>query len=529
MRRPYAETAPSVYDYPLSSRFDETDALVVFDRVFVPWERVFVYRDVALTQAQFYETPAHVLGNHQAQVRFASKAQFLAGVALRIAESIGVDKAPQTRTMLGELASYCAMASGLVLASEAECVHDARGFVYPNPTYLYANNWLEATYYQTMLTYLRELAGGGLLQVPSSYKDYLNPEIAADLERYVRSPGLKSVERTKLYKLAWDLVGSEFAGRHQQYELFYAGARAQTTAVRAYRAFDFAAARAMVERCLAGYDLPTAPPRALKGDHAQGPAHRRVEEAAGRAVRALLPPRADPEREPARRHRRARVLHRDYLASLRIPVEWHEPMAAAPTSSPPSARARPISCCRGTSTSFPAGQGWTRPPFSGAIEDGRVWGRGAGDMKAGLAVALTIASLVRELEAPLAGRLTLAFASDEETGGTWGTQWLLDNVAAVRGDACLIGESSGTWSAGIGEKGVLWLRLRASGVSGHAAYQQGTSAVAAVRAARRGRRGAARPSREGGQGGERGDRAASAAPPSADGDAAPAASPTRWR
>jgi 4-hydroxyphenylacetate 3-monooxygenase len=257
VRRPYAETAPSVFDYPLSSRFDETDALVVFDRVFVPWERVFVYRDVALTQAQFYETPAHVLGNHQAQVRFTSKAQFLAGVALRIAESIGVDKAPQTRTMLGELASYCAMASGLVLASEAECVHDERGFVYPNPTYLYANNWLEATYYQTMLTYVRELAGGGLLQLPSSYKDYLNPDIAADLERFVRSPGLKSVERTKLYKLAWDLVGSEFAGRHQQYELFYAGARAQTTAVRAYRAFDFAAARAMVERCLAGYELPT--------------------------------------------------------------------------------------------------------------------------------------------------------------------------------------------------------------------------------------------------------------------------------
>jgi len=51
-------------------------------------------------------------------------------------------------------------------------------------------------------------------------------------------------------------VGSEFAGRHQQYELFYAGGRAQTTSIRAYRAFDFAEARAMVDRCLAGYDLP---------------------------------------------------------------------------------------------------------------------------------------------------------------------------------------------------------------------------------------------------------------------------------
>ena len=175
---------------------------------------------------------------------------------------------------------------------------------------------------------------------------------------------------------------------------------------------------------------------------------------------------------------------RDHLTDQGIAVEWHEPMAGRPNlvASMGSSSGTNV-VLSGHLDEFPAGQGWTRPPFSGAIEDGRIWGRGAGDMKAGLAVALTIASLVRELEVPLAGRLTLAFASDEETGGTWGTQWLLDNVPAVRGDACLIGESSGTWSAGIGEKGVLWLRLRASGVSGHAAYQQGTSAVAAIRAA----------------------------------------------
>ena len=174
---------------------------------------------------------------------------------------------------------------------------------------------------------------------------------------------------------------------------------------------------------------------------------------------------------------------RDHLESLRIPVEWHEPMAGRPNLVATLGSGSPNLVLSGHLDEFPAGHGWTRPPFSGAIEDGRIWGRGAGDMKGGLAVALTIAALVRELEVPLAGRLTLAFASDEETGGAWGTQWLLANVAAVRGDACLIGESSGTWSAGIGEKGVLWLRLRASGVSGHAAYQQGTSAVAAVRAA----------------------------------------------
>jgi 4-hydroxyphenylacetate 3-monooxygenase len=258
VRRSYAEGVPSVYDYPLSSRFDETDALLVFDKVFVPWERVFVYRNVALTYAQFFDTPAHVVGNHQAQVRFWTKAQFIAGLARRIAEVNGVDRLPPVQSMLGELASYCAMAGGLVLASEAHCIHDRRGFVYPNPMYVHANNWLQATHYTTMLNHVRELAGAGVIQLPSSHRDYDNPEIARDLNRFIQSPGVPSLERTKLFKLAWDIVGSEFAGRHQQYELFYAGSRAVTTSIRAFNSFDFDSARALVERCLAGYDLPPA-------------------------------------------------------------------------------------------------------------------------------------------------------------------------------------------------------------------------------------------------------------------------------
>jgi succinyl-diaminopimelate desuccinylase len=143
-------------------------------------------------------------------------------------------------------------------------------------------------------------------------------------------------------------------------------------------------------------------------------------------------------------------------------------------------RGRPNLVLSGHLDEFPAGEGWSVPPFSGLIRGGRIWGRGAGDMRAGLAVALFVMGLVREAKVAPRGRLTLAFASDEETGGTWGTQWLLDHVEAVRGDACLIGESSGTWSVGIGEKGVLWLRVRAEGVSGHAAYALGESAVVKV-------------------------------------------------
>jgi 4-hydroxyphenylacetate 3-monooxygenase len=256
VRRGYAAGQPSVYDYPLSTRFDETDALVVFDDVFVPWEDVFVYRDVALVRAQFFETPAHVLGNHQAQVRLVTKTKFLAGLALRIARANGVDALPPVQTQLGELAALAAVVEGMVLASETAAAPDVRGHVLPHRRFLYGAMGLQAQLYPRMVHLVRELAGGGLVQLPSSVHEFTNPETAADIRRFIQSPGLKAEERVKLFKLAWEIVGSEFAGRHQQYEMFYAGAPfvARTYA---YTNYDFTEALALVQHCLEGYDLDT--------------------------------------------------------------------------------------------------------------------------------------------------------------------------------------------------------------------------------------------------------------------------------
>jgi 4-hydroxyphenylacetate 3-monooxygenase len=256
LRRGYAAGQPSVYDYPLSTRFDETDALVVFDDVFVPWEDVFVYRDVALVRAQFFETPAHVLGNHQAQVRLVTKTKFLAGLALRIARANGVERLPPVQTQLGELAALAAVVEGMVLASESAAVEDARGHVLPHRRFLYGAMGLQAQLYPRMVHLVRELAGGGLLQVPSSVHEFTNAETAVDIRRFIQSPGLKAEDRVKLFKLAWEMVGSEFAGRHQQYEMFYAGAPfvARTYA---YNNYDFSEALALVQHCLDSYDLDT--------------------------------------------------------------------------------------------------------------------------------------------------------------------------------------------------------------------------------------------------------------------------------
>lgn len=169
-----------------------------------------------------------------------------------------------------------------------------------------------------------------------------------------------------------------------------------------------------------------------------------------------------------------------WLRARGIRATIHEPCRGMPNLVAQLGRGSPNLVLSGHLDEFPAGSGWSFPPFSGRLRDGKVMGRGAGDMKAGLAVSLLVTALVKEAGLRLRGTLTLAFASDEETGGVWGTQWLLRHVRAVRGDACLIGESSGTWSIGIGEKGVLWLRVAAEGRSGHAAYALGDSAVRKV-------------------------------------------------
>jgi 4-hydroxyphenylacetate 3-monooxygenase len=253
-RRSYAQSASSVYDYPLSSRFDETDSLVVFDDVFVPWERVFVYRDLDIVRAQFFETAAHLLGNNQAQIRFSTKLAFLVGLARKIAEMNGVDKLPPVQGTLGELAAYAAMVEGLVLAQEQACEIDGHGVARPGASPLYSNMVFQSQIYPTMFHMVRDLCGGGLIQLPSSSADFENPGTAAILDRYVRSPGMPSRERVKLLKLAWDLIGSEFASRHHQYEMFYAGAPFLVKG-HMYRHFDFASATSLVDSALAGYDL----------------------------------------------------------------------------------------------------------------------------------------------------------------------------------------------------------------------------------------------------------------------------------
>lgn len=122
---------------------------------------------------------------------------------------------------------------------------------------------------------------------------------------------------------------------------------------------------------------------------------------------------------------------------------------------------------------FPVGEraAWKRDPLSGDVADGRVHGRGTVDMKAGTTALLFVHAYLHRLRGELPGKVTLTVVSDEETGGKWGSDWLVRNCASeVLGDCVLNTEPSGVYTVRFGEKSMLWLRFRIAVPGGHSAY-----------------------------------------------------------
>ncbi len=253
-RKSYEASAASEFDNPLAHRFDENDAVIYFDDALVPWERVFVNQDTAMTLAQFHETPAHVWQNYQAQIRLAVKMRFLAGLAMRIAEVNGLMGIPQVRETLGQIAAEAQLVRSLVAAMEADG-GNRFGYFIPHSHTLYTAQVLTQQLYCAFTNRLRDLAGGGMIMLPSSRVDYGNEEMRSLIEMTQQSPTSSADERVKLFKLAWDSVGSEFGSRHVQYEMFYAGATFVTKG-HSFRRYDWDAATDLVDRVLGSYSSP---------------------------------------------------------------------------------------------------------------------------------------------------------------------------------------------------------------------------------------------------------------------------------
>lgn len=256
-RKSYEKAAPSIFDNPLASRYDENDAVIFFDDVKVPWDRVFVDGSIEMCQKQFHATPCHVYQNYQAMIRLKVKLQFLMGIAHRTTQMNGITGFPQVREILGQLCAEAAMVDAFVNAMEAKG-HMVGEYFIPDGHMLYSAQVLTQQMYPKILNSLRELAGGGMIMLPSSAADFSNPEIAALIEKTQQSPAAGAHDRVKFYKLAWDAVGSEFGSRHHQYEMFYAGATFVTKG-HSFRTYDWNRSTGIVQNILDSYDINTTP------------------------------------------------------------------------------------------------------------------------------------------------------------------------------------------------------------------------------------------------------------------------------
>ncbi len=254
-RKPYEKFASSEFDMPLTWRFDETDAAVLFENVHVPWENVFLHNNVEMTRAIYMATPGHSLANHQANIRFLEKLKLMIAVAYALCKANKVDQIPAVQGVLGRLAAQQAQLEGMIMGQIHGCeeMTPGSGYVTVNRRYMYAAlHWCTNIHSQICDT-IRELMGGGPIQMPADVSVLNDPELADKFETYWSTPDQSAKDRMKLLRLAWDLLNSEMAGRHTQYEKFYAG---PGFVMDAYSYFNcpWQDLEAIVTDLMAGYD-----------------------------------------------------------------------------------------------------------------------------------------------------------------------------------------------------------------------------------------------------------------------------------
>jgi len=254
-----AETVGSPFDYPLSSRFDENDAVFILDKVLIPWENVFVYRDVERANHFFPKSgfvPRFAL---QGCTRLAVKLDFIMGVLLKAAEATGQDSVRNSQIWLGEIMAWRSLFWGLTDGMIRACEPWVGDTVLPNTLYGTSYRTLGAVAYSRIRQLIEQTFSSALIYLNSHAADFKNPDLRPLIDRFIRgSGGFDSVNRVKVLKLLWDSIGSEFGARHELYELNYAGNHDTTRFENLMLSIEIGKAdelKQFAEKCLAEYDL----------------------------------------------------------------------------------------------------------------------------------------------------------------------------------------------------------------------------------------------------------------------------------
>jgi 4-hydroxyphenylacetate 3-monooxygenase len=211
----------STFNSPLSSRFEEIDALVVFDNVFVPWERVFLYKNAWIAKDLYTESHLSAMLLHQVLARRVVKTEYFLGVVNLLVEAIQIGEYQHVKEKTCEIITALETLKALLLASEMNAKADRRGTMVPDLAPLNAAAFLYPRLYPNFAEIIQLLGASGLVCLPTE-SDFASP-IRPDLDRYLQAATLSANERVQLFRLAWDMTMSAFGTRQTLYERFFFG------------------------------------------------------------------------------------------------------------------------------------------------------------------------------------------------------------------------------------------------------------------------------------------------------------------
>ena len=237
----------SHFDHPAGSRFEEMDAIVFFDDVLVPWERVFLYNDVALCNQWGERTNRNAHTGHQVVTKNVVKCEFMLGLATLMVDMLGSGELPQTQHLIAELIENLEITKALLAASEAQASTDEWGIFCPDYRPLLVARKQMITMYPRMAEILHLLGSSSLMALPAEAD--LNGPLAEDIRQYMDTDTATAEERIRLFRLAWDVSCSAFGGRQTLYERYFGGDVARNAAL-LYQIYDRSAARDMVHEFL---------------------------------------------------------------------------------------------------------------------------------------------------------------------------------------------------------------------------------------------------------------------------------------
>ncbi len=211
----------SNFDAPLASRFEEMDAVVIFDNVFVPWERLFLYGQPELCNQAFGATNAVVHMAHQVACGKLAKAEFMTGLLCAIMKATGKDKDMALKGLVSEVMMMTETVRALLYRAENEAHEDQWGNYVPLRSPLDTSRNLFPKFYPRMVEILQLMGSSSLMATPTE-ADFAN-EMADDVNQYFQVANLDAKDRVALYRLAHDVAISGFGNRQTLYERFFFG------------------------------------------------------------------------------------------------------------------------------------------------------------------------------------------------------------------------------------------------------------------------------------------------------------------